>query len=190
MFRSLFGDICTVKNKPYYSLGAYSSILIDGIYVYRDGRWAEVLPLKFITEDGVSIYGDMKTYLVHPNALAYIEKHKEKTLDDYESNLFEIMQTNVYSSNNRHYSSVWSWIKDNEPKLYYTKILQLIADDLNNGWVADFSDNKEKWLIKERTSDWVMRHNYGAVPFKTRELSEKARNILGDKVKYLFNKNI
>ena len=115
---------------------------------------------------------------------SYSEQEKD-AIEDYENNLFESMQTNVYSSNNRHYFSVWSWIKDNEPKLYYTKILQLIADDLNDGWVADFSNHEDKWLIKEGGSDWTMRHNYGAVPFKSKDLAEKARAILGDKVKYL-----
>ena len=127
VFKSLFGKICTVKNKPCYSIGEHSSIIIDGKYVYKDGRWAEVLPLKFITEDGVSIYGDMKTYAIckeelildlpcvyggnspaliyfyhKENALAYIEKHKEKTLEDYENSLS---------------LSVWGWFKIHEPKL-------------------------------------------------------------------------
>ena len=214
MFRSLFGKIYTVKNKPCYSLGAHSSILIDNTYVYRDGRWAEVLPLKFITEDGVDIYGDMKTYAIcrdelilelpsvyggnsptltyfyhKENALAYIEKHKEKTLEDYESNLFEIMQTNVYSSNNRHYYSVWSWIKDNEPKLYYSKILQLIADDLNDGWVANFTNhNEKKWFITKETVDFCYHIKIQSVVyFKLRDSAQKARDILGDKVNYLLN---
>ena len=130
------------------------------IYTPEDG-WAEILHLKFTTEDGVDIYGDMKTYLVHSNdsddicfshgiwdgnsmfksykyfyykenAFAYIEKHKEKTLEDYENILFENDNSMTFSPKSAYFS-VYGWIKDNEPKLYYTKILQLIADDLHGG---------------------------------------------------------
>ena len=199
VFRSFFGVMCTVKNRPRYSLGAYDSILIDDTYVYRDGRWAEILPLKFITEDGVSIYGDMKTYAIcrdelilelpsvyggnsptliyfyhKENALAYIEKHKEKTLRDYENSLS---------------LSMWGWFKIYEPKLYYTKVLQLIADDLNDGWVADFNSViDKKYHISYNRIDFVWTLNaQGIIVFKSEELAEKARDILGDKLEYLFN---
>ncbi len=184
--------------------------------VYHDGKWAEILKPKFITEDGVDIYGDMKTYLVHPddsldicfcyslwngdteikgskyfyhkeNALAYIEKHKEKTLDDYEEVLFERGDSMICSSG-VVYFSVYGWLKDNEPKLYYTKILQLIADDLNDGWVAAFTNADEKWCISEKDIiHYVKLRVHGPIYFKSKELAEKARVILGDKVKYLFN---
>ena len=111
------------------------------------------------------------------------------SLEYYEDNLFESMQTNVYSSNNRHYFSVWSWIKDNEPKLYYTKILQLIADDLNDGWVADFNDDNQIKHHLQEDGDTALAYainRQGVVYFKTLELAVKARDILGDKVKYLF----
>ena len=223
VFRGLFGDICTVKKKPLYSISnRYSSIRIDGIYVYRDGEWAEILPLKFTTEDGVDIYGDMKTWMVYPkdsddirfshgtwdgnsvykgykhfyhkeNALAYIEKHKEKTFEDYENLLIKSKSFRMVDKDGietiletRHF---YQYLKEIDPKLYYTKVLQLIADDLNDGWVADFSDYEYKWFIKDDTSVWTMMHDYGIVLFKTKEVAEKARVILGDKVKYLFNKN-
>ena len=195
-------DMLTVSEMDHhFSFGAsiwVTSEEYNGI-VYEDGEWAEILPLKFTTEDGVDIYGDMKTYAVakgdldvdnpeiyggnstsfkyfyhKENALAYIKKHREKSLEDYESSLS---------------LSVWGWFKIHEPKLYYIKILQLIADHLNDGWVADFSKGGTKWFIKEVDSDWTILHNYGAVYFKSKELSEKARAILGNNVKYLFNQH-
>ena len=223
MINSRNGMQEVLSNEPFIEIAVAGTIQIDTalfpggatIYTPEDG-WAEVLPLKFITEDGVKIYGDMKTYLVHPkdsidicfnyrswngdircksnkyfyhkeNALAYIEKHKEKTLEDYESNLFESMQTNVYSSNNRHYFSVWSWIKDNEPKLYYTKILQLIADDLNDGRYIHIRGNTSYHLSNARSVNVHCGGDEGCVYFKSRELAEKARVILGGKLDCLLN---
>lgn len=181
--------------------------------VYEDGKWAEILPLKFTTEDGVNIYGNMKTYMVYSNltmsnkninnegtnstikyfyhkenALAYIEKHREKTLEDYEKMLFENDNSMTFSPKSAYFS-VYGWIKDNEPKLYYTKILQLIAEDLNDGWSVDFDSY-------EQSKYYIGRHSVfrginmpiqGVVYFKTLELAEKARDILGSKIKYLFN---
>ena len=177
---------------------------------------AEILPLKFTTEDGVDIYGDMKTYLVHPkdivnidychglwggnstikydkyfyhkeNALAYIEKHKEKTLEDYEQMLFKKDNSMTFSPNSAYFS-VYGWLKDNEPKLYYTKLLQLIADDLNDGWEPDFTNYDEKWYITKKTIDYFYGTIVqGVVYFKLSYLAEKARALLGDKLKYLFN---
>ena len=226
MINSKYGIQKVLSDKPFIGRVITGTIQINTaqfpggatIYNPEDG-WCEILPLKFTTEDGVNIYGDMKTYIVKitslrlekqeswdgkgknnkyfyhkENALAYIEKHKEKSLVDYEKILLHDRNLILIEKNIAFKGSFYQRLKENEPKLYYTKILQLIADDLNGGWVADFSDNKEKWLIKERTSNctmgtsgWTERDNCGAVPFKTMELSEKARAILGDKVKYLFN---
>lgn len=210
VFRSLFGKICAVKNKPRYSLGAYSIILIDGIYViYRDGRWAEILPLRFTSEDGVGIYGDMKTYAVteedldvnYPeiyngtseyfkyfyhkeNALAYIGKHKEKTLKDYENMLLTI---NIDSINAREACWFYRTLKGKEPKLYYAKILQLIADDLNGGRYIHIRGNTSYHLSNARSVNVHCGGDEGCVYFKSRELAEKARALLGDKLDHLFN---
>ena len=184
--------------------------------VYHDGEWAEIIPIKFTTEDGVNIYGDMKTYLVHPNdsgdirfwhcswdggskgdgnkyfyhkenALAYIKKHKEKTLEDYEQMLFKKDDSMTFSPKSAYFS-VYGWIKDNEPKLYYTKILQLIADDLNDGWEPDFTNYDEKWCVAIKDIvHYVNLQIHGIVYFKESKLAQKAKDILGDKVNYLFN---
>lgn len=184
-----FGTCIWVRSEEY-----------NGI-VYEDGEWAEILPLKFTTEDGVGIYGDMKTYLVNPkdindicllhstwegnlvgsdykyfyykeNALAYIEKHKEKTLNDYENSLG---------------LSVWNWFKPHELKLYYTKILQLIADDLNDGRYIHERGQVSFHINKEGGVNLHMGGDEGCVYFKSNELAQRAINILGDKLECLFN---
>ena len=222
MFNSKHGVQKVLGDNPFIGINIPGTIQINTdrftggatIYTPEDG-WAEILPLKFTTEDGVDIYGDMKTYLVHPNvsdnerfrhgtwsgvlaysgskyfyhkenALAYIEKLKEKTLKDYENILFENDNSMTFSPKSAYFS-IYGWIKDNEPKLYYTKILQLIADDLNDGWIADFNDvNQCKHSLREVGSGLAI-FNLGIVYFKSKELAEKARAILGDNVKFLFS---
>ncbi len=220
IIKTIYGIHKVLENKPFVCPREDSIIQIKtdrfshgtNIYTIEDG-WAEILPLKFTTEDGVSIYGDMKTYLVHSNdddiqfshsiwkgnsvgngnkyfyhkenALAYIEKHKEKSLEDYEN---MILRTNIDSINAREVCWFYHTLKGKEPKLYYTKILQLIADDLNDGWIADFNDgNQYKYSLREVGGECLVIFNLGTVYFKTRELAEKARVILGDNVKFLFS---
>ena len=176
--------------------------------VYVNGEWAEIITPKFTSEDGVEIYDKMKTWVVckdlklknhsdysgavtdykyfyyKENALAYIEKHKEKTLEDYENML---LRTNIDSINAREVCWFYHTVKKKEPKLYYTKILQLIADDLNDvryiheRGQASFHINKKGGVNIHGGDD------EGAVYFKSKKLTEKARLILGDNVKYLFN---
>ena len=206
----------------FHSAGYFQNAIwgsgLDKYYgvVYHEGKWAEILPLKFTTEDGVSIYGDMKTYLVHSNdddlqfshsiwkgnsvgngnkyfyhkenALAYIEKHKEKTLKDYENMLFKSENNSlVVFSLKGSYFSVYSWIRDNEPKLYYTKILQLIADDLNGGRYIHERGQVSLHINKEGGVNLHMGDDEGCVYFKSNELAQRAINILGDKLECLFN---
>lgn len=218
VFRSFFGVMCTVKNKPCYNLGAYNSILIDDVYVYRDGRWAEVLPLKFTTEDGVDIYGDMKTYAIcreelifelpsvyggnsptliyfyhKENALAYIEKHREKTLKDYENILHTNKKLLDYSSYydgagyNLSVGIFFHLLKANEPKLYYNKVLQLIADDLHDRRYIHERGQTSFHINKEGGVNLHMGDDEGCVYFKSKDLAEKARDIMGSKLEYLFN---
>ena len=227
MFNSKHGMQEVLSDEPFIGIG----ICIPGtiqistnkfpgggvIYTPEDG-WAEILPLKFITEDGVSIYGDMKTYAIcrdelildlpsvyggnsptliyfyhKENALAYIEKHREKTLKDYESILHANKKLLDYSSyyNGAAYNvSVgvfFHLLKANEPKLYYSKILQLIADDLNDGRYIHIRGNTSYHLSNARSVNVHCGGDEGCVYFKSRELAEKARALLGDKVKYLFN---
>lgn len=205
----------TVESEVVYSGTGYIICPIGGLAVYTKSpyveKWAEKLPLKFTTEDGVDIYGDMKTYAVHveslkllgsithsgdspenykyfyhkENALAYIRKLREKTLDDYEEILAK-SESSIILSGNSSYFSIYSWIRDNEPKLYYTKILQLIADDLN-GVRYIHERGQTSFHISKGEVNLHMGADEGAVYFKSRKLVEKAREILGDKINYLYN---
>ena len=226
VINSRYGIQKVLGDNPFIGIGIPGTIQINtdrftgGATIYTpEYGWAEILPLRFTTEDGVNIYGDMKTYIVYPNdigdisyyhgpwngcsegkgnkyfyhkenALAYIEKHKEKTLRDYEKMLFENDNSMTFSPKSASFS-VYGWIKDNEPKLYYTKILQLIADDLNDGWVADSCNQQQdkyyfnyhyKKYTRERCVVYIPQ---GAVLFKSIKLIEKAKDILGEKIEYI-----
>ena len=217
-FKSInsLGNIHTIEDNCLQWSTYYPNYITCGpkgiiIYTKDEDKWAEVLPLKFTTEDDVDIYGDMKTYAVakgdldidnpeiyggnsasfkyfyhKENALAYIEKLKEKTLQDYESILIEINSSLTFSPTGA-YISVYGWLRDNEPKLYYTKILQLIADDLNDARYIHERGQSSFHINKEGRATLHMGDDEGCVYFKSRDLAEKARDILGDKVKYLFN---
>ena len=106
--------------------------------------------------------------------LLLILKSIKKKTEDYENSLS---------------LSVWGWFKTHEPKLYYTKILQLIADDLNDGWVANFNNDKYKkyYISYDKISFFWTLNIQGVIVFKSEKFAEKARDILGDKLEYLFN---
>ena len=119
---------------------------------------------------------------------------EEKTLEDYEDILCtlhqgELERSVVYNGNIYSISIglFYKTLKLNEPKLYYTKILQLIADDLNDGRYIH-----ERGQASYHLSDFYGANTHcggdeGCVYFKSEELAKKARDIMGDKVKYLFN---
>ena len=227
MFNSKHGMQEVLSDEPFIGIGMCipGTIQISTnkfhrgatIYTPEDG-WAEILPLKFTTEDGVDIYGDMKTYAIcreelilelpsvyggnsptliyfyhKENALDYIEKHRVKTLKDYESILHANKKLLDYSSYydgaayNVSVGVFFRLLKANEPKLYYTKILQLIADDLNDGRYIHERSQPSFHINKERRVTLHMGDDEGCVYFKSGDLAEKARDILGNKLEYLYN---
>lgn len=101
-------------------------------------------------------------------------KKKFKTIDDYEKKL----------SDNK---GLWvNAIKDNFPRQYYSIILQMIADEI-------CEEGKERRHILfehpdyDRIESIPLRANYLAtVKFDTEKHAEQARDILGDKIKYLL----
>lgn len=172
--------------------------------------WADkVMPL-FKTEDGVEVFKGEKTFVIKKDtyvfptqepdryvgdepdflyfstkaaALEYVDKHKTKTLYDYERELFRS-------------SSLYSILKTKEPKLFNTKILQLIADDLNEGdkFVWGDDGNDFAYIIAKVYCDGVGEiavhafnwTNYGGVCFKSEALASKAVTIMGDKLNLIF----
>lgn len=123
----------------------------------------------------------------------WAEVVKEKTLEDYEKELlerkdiYEIGEVPFYDSN------FYMHLKSREPKFYWTKILQLIADDLNEGWDwrKEKNDKDLYSILYSRPSNeyipdkWVSA-NSGNVFLKNIELTQKAIDIMGDKLDYIY----
>ena len=175
--------------------------------VYNGHNWVEIIPKLFTTEDGVDIYKGDKCWYVNylfticggnsqidksskhdlfkwfstkKAAQEYIDKHKEKTLKDYDNALIK----------DHLKSDKFKWLKATLPKLYWLHILQLIADDLNGDW---------KWhpcVYHVRILSSTTNCGYQGVEcrtgalyssaFKSKELANKAIKLLGDKLDIIF----
>jgi len=168
--------------------------------VYYDGKWAS--RYLFTSDDGEDIYESDRVWIVFKNsktidryavivnnlsdvshigckrfstkeaAEAYVGSLKEKTLQDYESELL--------------IHDAWVWMFKNEPKLYWIRVLQLIADDI-------CTLNERYWVIEydESASDYVTDNYKGypqssCVKFDTGENVDKAIKIMGDNLKNVF----
>lgn len=134
----------------------------------------------FTTEDGV--------------AEEWIGKNKKKTLKDYENILLRdyknVKSTHIYISRG-HFFQI---LKEIEPKLYWTKILQLIADDLHGDWKLEWPNSYILVTIRKEGTKYnnnfeVNAHcggNEGCVYFKSRELAKKAIELMEDKLDIIF----
>lgn len=221
-FKSInsLGNIYTIEDdclqwSPYYP--HYITCGPKGVIIYTkdEDKWAEILPLKFTTEDGVDIYSNMETYAVDSKprllskeiysgnlkcwkyfyhkekALEYIKENTQKTLEDYENILLsEYAWTSYNFILTIDSCTFYGILKEYDPKLYYTKILQLIADDLNGDWEADFdNDGQTKYYHSDNERDSVCweYNKQGTVYFKNVKSLETSRELLGDNMKHLFN---
>ena len=114
------------------------------------------------------------------------KKYKEKILEDYEQMLFKKDSSMTFSPKSAYFS-VYGWLKDHEPKLYYNKILQLIADDLHGGRYTHSYMDTSYHLNKVGGVNLHIGDDEGAVYFRSKKLAIKARNILGSKLTTIFN---
>ena len=199
---ALIDNNCYKVDNSYIGFYHNGDIIVNdptGPSIYHNGKWAK--KYLFTTEDEVDIYeGDESTavrkkqmqivstcnydgdgsdallyFSTKGAAEYYVAKHKEKNLGDYEAPLF--------TTNGIYYRS-FRWLKSHEPKLYYTKVLQLIADDLNGDWKPNFSniDNKYQIDFTRKTCNIHCGGDEGCIYFKTEELVNKAITLLGDKI--------
>ena len=111
-------------------------------------------------------------------------KKQSKTLDDYEYKLILSDTTNVMYHGSK--VSYYQILKENNPRQYYSIILQMIADDIceedveRHHILFDHEDNKDICSI-------LLSINYlGTVKFDTEKHAEQAVEIMGDKLKLLI----
>ena len=124
------------------------------------------------------------TFSTKELAEKYITDNTEKTLNDYENILLESKNKFSFGIFNSYMpqSSFYGLLKENEPKLYWTKVLQLIADDLNEGWKPNWESEEYKWAIMYTKRNFAIEYwqiyNAGQVLFKSKELVEKAIKLI------------
>ncbi len=204
-----------IYSKPYGNDGAG--------YVYFRGEWAEVIKPIFKTEDGIDIYEGDEYYSVckktfkladfgapQSNGAAsstefwltfstkeaaedWLAKNKPKDLQYYEDLLLNNKFAAGPINNLINLSDMYTCLKITNPKLYWLKVLELIQQDLDEGWKPDWANSGQlKFRISCRYADTVyeVTNNYefveGFVYFKTRQSAEKAIDVLKDKLDIIF----
>lgn len=187
-------------------------ITTNNMLVYYNGTWANIVKPLFKSEDGVDIYKGDTYYIVYTDK--YIEKENqwkvnistntilgyspgtpgimrfsnteaankwlkenrpEKTLQDYEDILL-LYKTPLYVE-----------LKEKEPKLYWLKVLELIAEDykpVGDAYWTPIIDSS----IDIRSDDFYFSENYRYVDvkFNTKEDCDKAIKLIGDNLKWIF----
>jgi hypothetical protein len=205
-------DSTVIKHAHKYTAIIYNSSI---------ERWAK--RFIFTTHDGVDIYeDDSYCYIIHDyinhihkakmsggtstkykyfstNEVAqkYINDSKVKTLNDYENILLNdstlVYRDSDNTCNNIKKSSYSLYLKHNDPKLYYTKVLELIATDLNDGWIRTDDNRYYRISHSSHRPDYITATfsilNLEGVKFKSSEIAKKAIKIMGDKLNIVFDIN-
>lgn len=203
----LSGKIYTIESTSHKWID--KGIEADNLpWVYYDGNWAEILTPLFQTEDKVDIYegdeywysyksahccchcGNANLNVTFPDDIirfstkeateAWLKANKPKDLQYYEDLVCN--------------SNTFDMLKTISPKLYYLQILSLIQRDLDDGWKPDWKNSCE---LKYYIYYWNRQHstyrvesntvcNTGVIYFKSEKSAQKAIEIMGDKLNYIF----
>lgn len=176
--------------------------------------WAEILHPVKKTSDDVDVYHGMKYYFVvnerienksykdemsiypvfadREKANKWIEKNIVKDLKYYENKLLH----DDREVNEDFTANVWemyNWMKKNEPRLYWKKILELIVNDLNydNSLFNSLSHQKMILIELDRTPDshyhtieYYGQYKLGMVCFKSVNDAQHVINLMGSNLKY------
>jgi hypothetical protein len=176
----------------------------------KTGRWAAREPgkiykvLDFKIADGCDqpCYYVSKTTSILPSdcdictkeeyelALSSTMPENNIVLFDYEGKLL-LDDDEVDADLNTNKWEIYYWLKSNEPRLYWSKVLEVIASALNEGWVPNWNDCDElkyKIILLDNQFKVCSNNaiNHGSTFFKSKDAAQKAIEILGDKLKYLY----
>ena len=214
-------EIVKNTNFYYHNNSDITANSIHGITVYHGGNWAEVIKPIFKSEDGVDIYEGDTIYYVRKDfkdssnevigyrnycglysdlniyfstkeaAEEYVDKNKPKDLKYYEDLLLNPIETYTDYTFCAFNSTHYDWLKNKEPKLYWLKVLELIQQDLDNGWKPDWNDHNckyriENYYMSNYSIESYRGHNSGLCNFKSKESAQTAIQIMGDKLDIIF----
>lgn len=203
----------SVNKEFYFTENMKDSFLHKGVIIYKSGVWAKILKPLLVTDDGVELFEGSNFWTVSKKDFSfsykilkndpnfgkdyfrrsefmyfstkelvdkYIEENSVKSLEYYE----DILKLKAYLG-------FYDTLRIQDPKLYWTKILQLIADDLNEEINlkqrprATYTINFDKSFQKYVTGSWY-DINSGYVQFKNEEVAKQAINIMGSKLDYIY----
>jgi hypothetical protein len=153
---------------------------IDGFKVQITTKVIDENPDKFV----------LKERLSHKQQTTL----NEKTLEDYENELLHDDESGAIVCGIEIKNSLfYAMMKFMQPRLYWLKVLQLIADDLNDGWEPNWSiDDYNKTYIMLDTKDNIYStpqsafYHMGVIYFKSVTLAKKAIELMGDNLKYIY----
>lgn len=189
--------------------------------LYANGKWAEIIKPIFKTEDGIDVYEGDTIYYVRKDfkgssneiieyrnyqglysglniyfstkeaAEDWLSKNKPKDLQYYEDLLWDDNLSSGSVDNLIKHSDMYVCLKLTNPKLYWLKVLELIQQDLDEGWKADLvGSHPNKWFIHSFRGkigiDATDVLNRGQQMFKTRESAQKAIELMKDKLDIIF----
>lgn len=134
-----------------------------------------------VTVNGVTLEVNDQSIENNPDWFEVEETKSEKTLEDY---VHEAIDEDP---------ALMAKLKQRYPKLFYTHVLQKIADDINPN---DKDNWGNTWFIEHyslRDEDERRYEPYGyitvfpgSVQFSSKEAAEEAIEIMGDKLDYIF----
>ena len=175
-------------------------VTFDNVPVYDGDRSVCVNRKTFTISDSLPFRGDAQGdnwYFSTPLAAQeFVKRNKPKVLADYEAQLLkdekEVHKTTslikgvIIAIRACKYYEI---MKVTDPKLYWTKVLELIALDLNEGWKPNWTgrETEVKYHImynnnnKKVEVETGFRYETGKIVFASEKAAEKAISIIGDK---------
>jgi hypothetical protein len=130
------------------------------------------------------VYNNSNLYSKKENAEAKLKELAGKNLKYYtdktEKRLGRVLTDNQLTTFQGYFK-----------KQYWLLVLEEIAKDLNQDWIADWSTpNQTKYCIKKQydnySTDVWTTWQYGVTVFKSKQIAQKAIEIMSDKLDYIF----
>lgn len=201
-------------NKEFYFIeNMKDSFLHKGVVIYKNGVWAKILKPLLITDDGVELFEGSSFWVISKKDFSFSDKIL-KNDPDFRKDYFRRSEFMYFSTKElvdkyieensvksleyyedilklKTYLGFYDTLRIQDPKLYWTKILQLIADDLNEEINlkqrprATYTINFDKSFQKYVTGSWY-DINSGYVQFKSKELAKQAIELMGSKLDYIY----
>lgn len=175
-------------------------VTFDNVPIYNGERSVCVNRKTFAISESLPFRGDAQGdnwyFSTAVAAQEFVKRNKPKVLADYEAQLLKD-ENEVHKTTSLIKGVIiairackyYEIMKVTDPKQYWSKVLQLIANDLNEGWKPNWSgrDTEVKYSImynynnKKVEVDTVFRYDTGKVVFVSEKAATRAISIIGDK---------